>query len=166
MALIVEDGSIVTDANSYVSRADYIAYALLRGVTITDDTTADVQLIKAAEFIDRHEANLKGYLTTKTQPMAFPRYNLYIDDWWWTGEEIPRQVTLCQMAYALDINSGIDIYNPPQNPNLFTKREKIDVIEVEYAVGDQTGQKLSRTSTGEALLYSLLENSGLQLVRR
>jgi hypothetical protein len=165
MALIVEDGSQVTSSNSYVSRADYIAYALDRGVTIADTSAADVQLLKAAEFIDEHEDNLKGWRVTRDQSMSFPRNNLYIDNWYWSSTEIPRQVTLCQMAYALDINSGIDIYNPPQNPNLFTKREKIDVIEVEYAVGDATGQKLSRTSTGESLLRSLLMNSGLQLVR-
>lgn len=166
MAVTVEDGTIVTGADSYVSRADYIAYAATVGVTITDDATADVQLVKAAEYIDRHEDNLKGYLVTRDQPMAFPRYDLYIDGWTWTHEEIPRQVTLAQMIFALDINAGIDLYNRPQNPNLFTKKEKVDgAVEVEYAVSENTGQKLSKTSTGDALLNSLLRTNGLMLVR-
>ena len=33
MAIVVETGAIVTSANSYVSRADVIAYAAARGVT-------------------------------------------------------------------------------------------------------------------------------------
>lgn len=166
MPLIIEDGSQVTSSDSYVSRADYIAYALTVGVTIADTDAADVQLVKAAEFIDRHEDNLKGYLVDRDQSMAFPRYDLYIDGWTWTETEIPRQVILCQMKFALDINAGIDLYNTPQNPNLITSKERVEgAISVEYAVGENTGQKLSRSSTGDALLFSLLNNNGLQLVR-
>jgi len=164
MAVTVETGAIVTDSDSYVSRADYIAYAATVGITITSDSTADVQLVKAAEYIDRHEDNLKGYTVTRAQSMAFTRYDLYIDGWSWTETEIPRQVILCQMIFALDINAGIDLYNRPQNPNLITKKEKVDIIEVEYAVGEATGQKLSRSSTGDALLASLLNNNGLMSV--
>ena len=68
---------------------------------------------------------------------------------------------LCQLQTALDINDGFDPWNPSVNPNLAIKREKIAVIETEYAVGDNTGQKLSRTSTADALLKSLLNRNGL-----
>lgn len=166
MAVIVETGAQVTDSDSYVTRSDYIAYALSVGVTVKDSSAADVQLIKAAEYIDRHEENLKGFLVNRDQSMAFPRHDLYVDGWAWTSEEIPRQVILCQMIFALDINAGDDLYNRAQNPNLITKSESVDgAISVSYAVSDNTGQKLSKTSTGDALLYSLLENNGLMLVR-
>lgn len=162
MALIIETGSQVSNSNSYVLRADYIAYALTIGVTIADDDDADVQLIKAAEYIGRHEDNLRGSLVDRDQSMAFPRYDLTIDGWSWTSEEIPRQVILCQMTFALDLNAGDDLYNRAQNPNLFTKREKVEgAVEIEYAVSESNGQKLSKTSTGDALLSSLLKNSGL-----
>lgn len=162
MALIVETGSIVANANTYVSRADYIAYALTFGVVIADTDATDVQLIKAATFIDQHEANLKGTRVSRDQPMSFPRYNVEIDGWSWSGTEIPRNVILCQMQVALDINSGRDPWNPGANPNLIKKRSRVEgAVEVEYAVGDKTGQKLSRTSTADALLASLLNRSGL-----
>lgn len=165
MSVTVEDGSIVTGANSYVSRADYIAYALTLGVVIADDATADAQLIKAAEFIDRHAANLKGWTVERDQPMQFPRSGVYIDDWYWDSDEIPRQVVLCQMAFALDINDGIDLYNRPQNPGIGVKSKRVEgVVTVEYAVGDGTGQKLTRSSTGDALLASLLNRSGLSCI--
>ena len=166
MAVIVEAGSIVANSDSYVSRADYIAYAASVGVTVADDAAADVQLIKAAEYIDRHEDNLKGSTVERGQSMAFPRNSLFIDGWSWSSSEIPRQVTLCQMIFALDINAGDDLYNRPQNPNLITKSEEIaGAVSVEYAVGDNTGQKLSKNSTGDALLYSLLKSNGLTLVK-
>lgn len=161
MALIVENGSIVTGANTYVSRADYITFAASVGVTIANTDAADVQLIKAAQFIDQHEANLKGDRVERDQPMAFPRAGVIIDGWDWSHTEIPRNVILCQMQLALDINAGFDPWNPSVNPSLAIKREKIAVIETEYAVGESTGQKLSRTSTADALLNSLLNRSGL-----
>lgn len=162
MALILEDGSIVTNSNTYVSRADYITYAVTVGVTIADDEAADVQLINAAIYIGNHEDNLKGTLVDRDQSMAYPRYNLVIDGWSWSSDEIPRQVILCQMNFALDINAGEDLYNRSQNPNLFTKKERVEgAIEVEYAVSETTGQKLSKTSTADALLASLLNNNGL-----
>jgi len=164
MVLILETGAGVTGSNTYVSRADYITYASNRGVTIGDNAAADVQLLTAAEYIDRHEDNLKGDTVDRDQSMAYPRYDLTIDGWYWSSDEIPRQVILCQLAFALDINSGVDLYNRPQNPNLIKKSTKIDVIEVEYAVSESTGQKLSQTSTGDALLASLLNNSGLNSI--
>lgn len=161
MAVTVETGAIVSGADSWVSRADYIAYALTLGVVIPDTSVADVELVKAGEFINHHEDNLKGILVTRDQEMSFPRYDLFLDGWSWSGTEIPRQVISCQMAFALDVHDGIDLYNRPQNPNLIKKSTKIDVIAVEYAVSENAPQKVGRTSTGDALLATLLNNSGL-----
>ena len=166
MALIIEDGSLVTSANSWVTRADYIAYALARGVTIADADATDVQLVKAGEFINSHEQNLKGYRVERDQAMSFPRHDVVIDDWYWSSTEIPRQVKLCQYALALDINAGVDLYNKPVNPNTAVKRERVEgAVEVEYAIPESTGQKLSRSSTADALLNSLLNRSGLAGLR-
>jgi hypothetical protein len=166
MALIVEDGTIVPNANSYVTRSDYIIYAAAVGVTVADDASADVQLVKSAEYIGRHEANMKGYRTLRDQPIAFPRHNVLIDDWYWTGTEIPRHVILCQMAFALDINAGVDLYNRPRNPSMtnIVKSKRVEgAVSVVYADTNSSGQKLSATSTGDALLASLLENNGLSI---
>ena len=167
MALVIETGAQVANSNSYVSRAEYIAYAGSIGIVIADAVAADEQLIKAAEYIGQHEVNLKGSKVVRDQSMAFPRNDLYIEGWSWSNSEIPRQVTLCQLAYALDINSGVDIYNVPQNPNLIAKSKRVEgAVSIEYAVGENAPQKLSRTSKGDALLASLLKNNGLIAVCR
>ena len=50
MALIIEDGSIVSGANSFVTAAEMVAYASLRGVTIpASTTTQEQQLILSIE---------------------------------------------------------------------------------------------------------------------
>lgn len=163
MPLIIETGAIVTDADSYVTRADYISYASKIGVVIADDDTTDEKLRKAARFIDSHEPNIKGMRVQRDQPMAFPRDGVYIDNWLWESDEIPRQVILAQMNIALDIEAGIDPYNPPVNPNRATVAERVEgAVSVQYANGG-VAQKLGRTSTATALMNSLLKHSGLSI---
>lgn len=163
--MIVEDGSGVTNSDSYVTRAEYIAYADTQGVTITDSDASDVQLVKAQEYIAHHEANLKGYKVDRDQSISYPRYDLTIEGFSWDSDEIPRQVILCQLAFALDINSGEDLYNRSLNENTAITKEKIDgAVEVTYASPDINNQKLSKSSKGDALLSSLLKNSGLMSI--
>lgn len=161
--IIVEDGSIVANANSFCTEAELESYAEGLGVTITGEI--EPMLRKAAEFIGSHEANLKGARVDREQSLAFPRSGLYIDGWSWTSEEIPRQVILCQMALALDINAGVDLYNKSVNPNLVAKRKRVEgAVEIEYADASVSAQKLSRSSRSDALLNSLLERSGLMSI--
>lgn len=162
MALIVETGAIVTGADSYVSRADFITYAAGRGIVVPDTDATDANLVKAAEYIGSFEGRLRGVLVSREQPMAYPRDDLIIEGWDWADNEIPRQVKLCQMQFALDIQAGIDPYNPPASDSNGIKREKVEgAVEVEYAVTD--AMKLSRNSRSRALLASLLVNSGLTI---
>ena len=162
MAIIVEDGTIVTGSNSFITRADYIAFAESIGVTITDDVTADEQLIKAGNFINAHENNLKGTLVERDQSMAYPRHDLVIDGWYWLSTEITAQVIDAQIYLALDLNAGEDLYNRSQNPNLATKREKIDgAVEVEYAVGGNQTQELKRTSKADSYMSALTNSSSM-----
>lgn len=163
MPLIVENGQIIPNADSYVTRAEYITYAASRGVTVADTEATDVTLRKAAQFIDSHEANLKGIKVDRDQPMAFPRSGVYIDGWFWNSEEIPRQVILAQLNIALDMEAGIDPYNPPVNPNRATVAERVEgAVSVQYASGG-IAQKLGRSSTATALMNSLLRHSGLSI---
>jgi hypothetical protein len=164
MALIVEDGSQVTDSDTYVTRVDYIAYALTLGITVASNANTDTQLVKAAEYIAHHEATLKGYRVDRDQSMAYPRTGLYIEGFYWESDEIPRQVILCQMNFALDVNNGEDLYNRSVNPNIAVTKERVEgAVEIEYANNAQ--QKLSKTSTGDALLRSLLKNGGLMSIK-
>ena len=163
MALIIENGTAVLNSDSYVSRAEYIAYALAIGVTIADDSAADIQLIESAQFIESHDSNLKGYRLNRDQSMAWPRGLVETDGWLWNSDEIPRNLRLAQMAIALDLNSGVDLYNP--QPVRTRKKELIEgAIEVEY-FGQDSAVKLGRSSRARALLNSLLRRtSNINLV--
>ena len=157
--MVIEDGTIVSGANSYVTRYDYIIYASTLGVTIPFTTATNIELIRAANFMESKRKLYKGTIVNRDQDLAFPRYGVVIEGFYWTHEEIPRQVKLCQMAIALDINAGNDPYNPPIIRT--RKSEEIDgAVKVAYFGRDQD-VKLSRTSGWTAILNSLLQNSGL-----
>lgn len=125
MAIIVEDGSIVTGANSYASEAELTAYAAARATTLT--ATAETLLIQAMDFIE--SLSFIGDKKTKDQPLQWPRENVYIDGFEYESTEIPQQLKDAQMAVALSIDAGI---NPLGAITRAVKREKVDVIEVEY----------------------------------
>jgi len=161
MALIVEDGSVVANSNSYISRADYITAAANVGVTITSDATADSELIKAAAYIDAHEVNLQGYKTARDNPMAFPRTYVATARWLWTSTEIPTEVIKAQTEYALDIHAGKDLWNRGGNPNLIASEKRVEgAVSVKFAVN--AGNQVSTfTSRGDAYLRQLLKNGGV-----
>jgi len=168
MALIVEDGSQVTNSNSYSTRAEYIAYAASIGVTIADTVAADEQLIKAAGYIDNHEQNLSGVRVERDQSMAYPRSGLYISGWYWSTSEIPGDVKKCQLLYALSINDGEDLYNRTSSTNAPVKREKIEgAVEVEYSVNEKTLSSATKNLEADFILNKLLKSGGIsvQLVR-
>lgn len=125
MATTVEDGSIVTGANSYVSDADFAAYASDRGYTVTG--TAAELLLRAALYVE--QLSFKGDKKTKAQRMQWPRYNVEIDGFYIESDEIPQQLIDLQCEVALAIDGGDD---PLSTIGRSVKREKVDVIEREF----------------------------------
>jgi len=126
--IIVETGSIVAGANSYVSTATLTTYAADRGVTLTGDLT--VLLLKAMDYVDN--LPFKGIKSTKDQPLQWPRLSVYVDGYPVNGTEIPSILKNGLMECAIAIFQNND---PLQNSPIAIKRQKVDVIEVEYADG-------------------------------
>lgn len=123
--IIVEDGSIVANANSYVSVAEYEAWAEDRQLTVGGHPEA--QLIKAMDFLET--LSFIGDKKTRDQSLQWPRDNVYIDGFEYESTEIPQALKEAQYAIAASILAGID---PLAAITRAVKREKVDVIEVEY----------------------------------
>lgn len=165
MTITVETGAIVTGANSYVSVADARTYVEARGDTFTaDDAEAEILLLKAMDFLESLSNRFKGELVQRDQPLSWPRTGVVIENWSWNSDEIPRQVINAQLSLVREINAGIDPYNPPSNDVYPVKREKVDVIEVEYATPGNVS-KVAKTQQSQTHINLLLRNSGLTAVR-
>lgn len=150
--IIVEDGTIVSGANSYASVDDFKTYADLRGVTYGTDAAIEILLIKAMDVIESKADLFKGDKQTSAQALQWPRYNVYIDGFYSTG--IPKQLIYGQLALAVE--SATQDLQPTIGQGT-QKRVKVDVIEVEYEGARQT----SIFSKAEAHLTALYRNGGL-----
>lgn len=85
MSIIVEDGTIVTGAESYCTVAFADDYHAKRGNTAWDllDTTDQKEpaLRKATDYIEQaYQSRWKGYRVDEDQALSWPRYDVYIDD--------------------------------------------------------------------------------------
>ncbi len=131
MALIVEDGTGKADAASFVSRAEYIAYAAARGVTIADADASDVDLVKAMDFI--LTKCFRGNPTVATQALPFPRnVENYYGALEFPNDAVPLPIKRAQLDAALAIHSGVDLTPNVSASSSSVKREKVGPIETEY----------------------------------
>jgi len=161
MAIIVEDGTIVTSANSYVTETEFESYLEDRGVTVTQDP--GVLLISAADYLETFRNQYRGALVDRDQALAWPRSGAVVEGFEWDDDEIPRQVLLAQMIVAMEIDEGTDPLNPPTDLPI-TKERVEGAVEVQYAA--PTGFKLSKVSKARALINSLTQGAGyLRIIR-
>lgn len=133
--LIVEDGTNVPGANSFVSRAAIIAYGAVRGVVFADDETTDQKAIRAIDYIVSQPC-YKGYIVYPTQSLPFPRMGIFEgDEDFGYVYEVPSGVQRAQLQLCCDIASGIDIL-PSRAVEPQLKRRKVGPIEREWYEND------------------------------
>ena len=125
MAFIVEDGTGLTDANSYASVQEYRDYAELRNIDVTSELDATIQgyLVRATDYLELTYEYL-GEKLTETQMLEFPRLIDYEDT------ELPLRVKNATIEMAFEQANGATIFKNADK-NITSIREKVDVIETE-----------------------------------
>lgn len=154
MALIVEDGSIVANANSYVSLVDVENYAALRGLSTWTGTDAvkEAAIINAMDYIESQ--NYKGFPAQSSQALRWPRAGVIVEGNELAYNSIPYRVRGALCSLAVEQISG-DIM-PSLDRGGAVKREKVDVLEVEYFSGAPTSTVYQRA---ESMLRQYLNSS-------
>lgn len=127
MTIIVENGTIVPDADSYVSVADYEAWADARGIEY-DDTQLESQILRAMDYIET--LRFIGQKSTKAQPLQFPRVGVVVDGYELDYNEIPAQLKKAVFESVKAESEGV---SQLANIERRTMREKVGEIEVQYA---------------------------------
>jgi len=111
--LIVEDGSVVSGANSYATTQEAIDYFLERGM-IVDITDAD--MIMSTEFLDvTFGGRYKGkMLQSNTQSLLFPRTSFYdTNGRLIEAGVIPKELKITQFQAAKLANEGVQLISGP-----------------------------------------------------
>lgn len=134
MALVIEDGSIVPGANSYVTVAEMRTYALQRGVTLpAADADLEVLSFQAVDYLESFRSSYKGSIVDTAQALQWPRQNVVIDGQPWPIIAIPKELKSAQCQSVIEVFNGFDLM--PSQDNFAEERIKVDVIEVQYATG-------------------------------
>jgi len=107
LELVVEDGSIVQGANSYVDLVTARDYAALRGKALpTVDDEAIPIVIAGTEYIESFSRRLRGLpVSPSTQPLSFPRTGVTVDGYTYPDNVIPSpllKVCLAAIVVAVD----------------------------------------------------------------
>ena len=139
MALVLEDGSGVTGANTYVSVSYVDSYCELMNYTSwtgAADTPTETQNKESAIYRSMQFFETLTYMGTKTaytNPLSFPRDGIYME----TGDLFPNDEIPEDLKRAVSEGAYLEYSN---SGSLFTtggdvrrvKRKKIDVLETEY----------------------------------
>jgi len=137
MALIVEDGTGLSTAESYISTADADTYiAAYKGADATWDaaTTSakEIAARQATQYLDG-AYNWKGEIYSSGQALDWPRNYIY-NDRGLMEVGIPTKLEQATAEIMFLIVGGTSISINIDKAKQ-TKREKVDVIEVEYESG-------------------------------
>lgn len=162
MALIVESGNGDSTSESYISVADANVFHSSRGNTDWEDIdTPDKEsaLRRATDFMQQiYRMRWKGTRRLSTQALDWPRICVVLDDVDYAevpSDEVPLLVKhACAM---LALKAHTEDLAPDVDP--VVKREKVDMIEIEY--GNSVPYKRFRAV--DALLAPLLSSSGSNL---
>lgn len=147
MALIIEDGSIVPNANSFTTDAELQAYALARNITLpATEAERDSLQILAMDYLFSVEHKLKGCRVSIEQELPYPRVGVCANGFDVPSDTIPKAVKNAMMELAMQAHVS-DLLINKTNKNVAS--EKVDVIEVSYF----SGGSWESVNTGRANAY-------------
>lgn len=114
--IVTQTNDGLSTANSYVTTAELSAYASQRGIVLN---SADLEslLFKSMDVLESKQ--YKSEPIKADQSTKWPRMGL----------GVPRDIKLAQIMLAINTDSSIPITD---TPTAAVKKEKVDVVEVEY----------------------------------
>ena len=166
MAIIVEDGSGIANAQSYISVADADTYFAEHSQPAiwTAALTADKEkaLKLSTQYMDAvFKLRWKGTRKLETQALDWPRYSVNDRDGYWIPDTpLPRVLKEACAEYA--VRSMTDELFPDlaaDSGPLTAKRVKVGPIEVDKEWGGMGTRTYRRYSLVEALLRDLFRPS-------
>ena len=155
--LIIEDGSIVDNANSLTSDAEFKAYANLRCKSVPATQPArEALLILAMDYLFSIENRLSGCRVDATQLLPYPRVGVCVYGFTVDRTTIPVNSKSAQMELALQVqDSPLLITDTVNNLASF---EVVGAYKEEYHNGGAWASV--RTDAANAYLMPLMVNGG------
>ena len=159
MALVVEDGTGVEGANSYLTVAELRAFAGDRGLTLPTDSEVEKLLVKATDYLE-----LKSYIgdrASDNQGLSWPRTQT-ANPYWQYNDLIPTKLKTAQSLLAVEAMNGE--LSQATRPNEYVQT-KIDVLYIKYAKDDDRSAGLRYRAVDDLLASLVTTTRPFQTVR-
>lgn len=162
MALVVENGTFVAGANSYVTLAEVRDYATTRNIAVpADDADLEPHVHLAMDWFEAQD--IPSVRISADQELNFPRVSLTLDGIEYTDGAIPKLVKqiVCEAACT-----SVTIALQPQFAGSSLgqlKRKKVDVLEKEYFEATSNSAFMPVLAKLDALMRKLVYPNGFRL---
>ena len=160
MALIIETGTGVANANSYISKAELESYAEARNVSLASYSAASIEgaiVVACTDFLNTYYT-IKGEALTTTQGLQIPTDEVGLNS---AIKQAACAASIMQlqgllMVDAASVASGL----------IASERKKLDVLETEvtYVQGSQQTYK-RKTPLIDNLMRPHIINGGFGMAR-
>lgn len=169
--LTIEDGTIVADADSYVTIANVATHATRYGHTWAGTDEAKEQaILRAMTFIEDSESLFRGHRVSSAQELSWPRE--YVPDARGTGylasDAIPKGIKNAVMeAAVLESASPFSLLQSELTVTgkIVRKREKVGPLEEETQYADIGGENRKEFERISAYLKPYICDGGGRIVR-
>lgn len=162
MALIVETGSIIANADTFISLVDAEAYIAAKVAPSEWTAASDIakeSALRVGTIIVNSRYRYAGKLVNPTtQPLNWPRYDAYdSEERFYDSETIPKIIkdAVCEFA-LIHIRDG-DLTEPDDEE---VKKVKLDVMEIENFTRDDGGSSQPNYRFIDEMIRPLLANKG------
>lgn len=163
ITIIPEDGSGVTGSNSYITLVEYNTFLENHGLSDSrGDEQKNAALINGWQYVNNQDSRYSGRRTASAQTGAFPRAGSSLYGYSVASNVITQNAKDGQAQYAYE--SSLTALYAVGTGQAITK-EKVDVIEVEYAESASTNPQPNFEEANE-YLKPLYKNGGAMSVIR
>ncbi|WP_321991525.1 DnaT-like ssDNA-binding protein [Marispirochaeta aestuarii] len=163
MALIVEDGTGLPDAQSYISVTDADVYHAARGNSVwvdADQDSKEASLILATEYLDgKYGKRWLGTRLTSSQALDWPRTNIF-DELNRSITGVPEKIANATAVAALKVIQGEEL-NPDLERGGKVRSESVGPISTEYEEG---APGMTYYSAVHRLISRYIRPAGLKVV--
>lgn len=140
MALVVEDGTGKTNADSYISLADAntydAAYVVDSNWATATDGNKEIALRKGTQYLDaRYQGAWRGQRSNETQALAWPRTGVIDDDGFGLdADEMPVNLKRAAVEAAFRSLAEELLPNPDEGGDIKKEKTRVGPIidEIEY----------------------------------
>lgn len=130
--IIVEDGTLVANANSYVTLVEANAYLADRGVSPLSDDELSPKLILAKDYLESYRDSFRGTMVSpSTQSLQWPRKDVLLYGEEFPVDAIPVLLKNAQCQLVIEQINGVSLLPTDSEP--FVVKEEVGALKTTYS---------------------------------